>query len=204
MQTNILSLIIKKNFFWIILLFIFLIINLISINSINKLVTFETLAPLMAQPNANLNLLGIYKIILITLLIYNFYTFEIQHTKANVLLRISLKKWIITKIFASTLIIVFLDIIFVAITNCIFFNKLVFSLEYYLLPILYDELIALFVVALVNLVKNKNITVLLVIIGSILIYKFLNTSIVLLSVIILLIFNYLYFVHSKTIHKLDF
>ncbi len=137
----------------------------------------------------SIELLLVYKIVLIIFLTYSFYTYEIYYTFDFIFLRIKLKKWIISKLVTSIFLIAMFDLLHVGFVFIMFFKSIDFSLHFIAIQILFDIFLCLVVIFLINVFKNKSVIFILVTILGLFMFSNFKIMIFLISFPILIFLN---------------
>lgn len=189
-QVNILFEIIRKNFFWLVFLFILVFCKTLSI-----LFTFNTqevenqFLSLISMPQ-NFSILNIYQLVLIVYITYRFYVYEFKNSFENVILRANEKKWILNKMITVSIIAFLVRLIDFFVPYLLFSKEINLNINYFLTPFLYHYAIALCVVLITNLFREKQIITFLVsIISTYLIFMYLWCEAVLILLVLTIIFN---------------
>lgn len=193
-QYQILKKALKKNLIWLLLLLILVgIYNFINqVKQINP--ALEFLQIINNSPIKEMNTIEIticlYQIILVIYMTYIIYTYEMNNSFQNILLRINEKKWILSKYLILILFIIFYKIIYIYVAFLEFSNLLSLDIVYFIKSIIFDIVICLTTITCINFIKNKYLFLfLLTFLVSILEIKrnlFLNCAIIM----ILLFINY--------------
>ncbi len=193
-QLYILLQVIKKSWLWLSFIICLFIFNIISNEiTIYPLVAETNIYPMMSYPSKSFLLLTFCQIIFSVYFLYYYYTYEMQNSYENTILRINCKKWISIKLFYCALLSVMVRTILTLITYFIYQDILIFSLSFLIYPVIYYILLSLIVITLSNLVKINILNLIFIFVFCFLTFAFFNIWVFVLIVLILLIFNYMYF-----------
>lgn len=206
-QLKILIETLRKNFLWIIIFVLLVILSLIFYfvrpNTI-ELTPNDFLSMICYPKTANYSLmcflLTMYQVGLIIYIIYNYYTHEFEHSFENIILRTKEKKWIRQKCIIISLFIVFSRLLYVSLLYLYFYNKFSFQPDYLLYPILYQLFISIVVITTINILKREMILEFLIVFIVTYVTMFIfNPVIIFILYILLIIINCIYFQFKKMI-----
>ena len=195
----------KKNYTWIIL-FLLLITLCIVLQIVNPSpfgLKVEDYYVLIGHPTSEKissiqSLMLLYNIGLLIYISHIFYTYELSHSFENIIIRISSKKWIFNKIISFCILMSLFVVIRTIVIFSFFKNIISLNSKIFIITFLYNMLIYLIIMTLVNKFKiNKTFNFLIIFFSSLLAYKFFNIKIVLIINIILVILNMLTFNFKK-------
>ena len=209
LQLEIMLSVIKKTWFWLgILVFLSLIKIVLYTFNVHANVSYEAeflsflFIPGFTNYNLSTLLIGIYQTILVIYIVYVFYTYELNNAFFNVILRANEKKWIVSKLLLITIFNILFKLIYQFLIYLYFKNYIFFELEYFLYPVVYDLLLSLFIILMINFInKNKLIGFVVIILLSFIIFKYFNVFIALFLIGILIAVNIFKF-HFKWYYKL--
>lgn len=191
LQLNVLGETFKKSLVWLGIWLSLIILTIIFSSSYHfELSSFLSLINFPGHYNYALieYILIIYQICLITYITYVFYTYELNNSYSNIILRVKKNKWYLTKI----LMIIFMNIIFSIINFLICYSFLhsfiTFKFTYIIMPLIYNISCSFFLILLIELLgNNKSIIFILTLIGNILMrYYWYPWYIIILFISILL------------------
>ncbi len=194
-QLKILLKILKNNWKWIaILLFIVILkLTMIMLQPTDAEITYYDFLNLICYPNlkdtVNI-LLSLYQIGLYLYLILVFYTYEIEYSFENIILRSNEKKWINFKIITSIVFVIITKTIYILLIYLLF--KIYFPLKiYYLIyPNVFHIISVLSLITFVNIFKNNNKFILILsLIISYLVYKYFYLNISLILIVFIIVMN---------------
>ncbi len=205
-QLKIIVQVLKNNWKLILTLFFLLLISIIFylVRPIATITNKNDFLSLICYPKIEMNfinyLLSMFQIGLTIFLIYEYYTYEFNHSFEYTILRTKEKKWLVSKIIWSLIFIVLFKIIYIILAY-IYFNNL-FSLTFndLLIPVIYQITITMIIISSINIFyNNKILNFMVIFIFSILLFYFFSVNISLIIIIILIIFNIIYFRFKKLI-----
>lgn len=196
-QVKILLRNLKKSWLWIVIFALLTILSLIfyMVRPIDIELSRNDLISLISYPTNNeLNfialLITIYQIGFVIYYIYTYYSYEFEHSFENIIIRVDEKKWIFQKIFSSIIFIVFLRLIYTGLLYIYFYKAIPFELGFIFVPIVYQVLISLILITIINFIKiDSGINFLSSIIISFLFFINFNFWISLLLIIVLICIN---------------
>lgn len=181
----------KKNYIYIIVFFLFLILDIILLElSINGYEYGEVIK-LIGIPNKNVDILITYKIILFIFLIYYFYTYELRNIYDFILPRINLTKFYIGKVLFLMLVVIVINLIHFLIIYLWFKDKFMISFELFLPCIEYFILLMFLELIFIDMFNSKFVILTLTCISSYFIY--FNFQFKIWFIIIGVIFSYILF-----------
>lgn len=141
-QLTILKQLLKKNIFWILLLFLLASLSFITyqFRPLELEYTKNDLLQLLCYPGiSNKNffglLLSIYQISFTIYFVYSFFTYEVERSFSNIILRSNQKRWIIYKLVVCVGFVFFLQFFYVLFLVLLFMSKISISLDYFMIPI---------------------------------------------------------------------
>ncbi len=160
----------KKNYIYILVFFLFLILNIILLELSPTRYSYDEVIKLIGIPNKVVEILIIYKIILILFLIYYFYTYELRNIYDFILPRISLTKFYISKLFFLLIIVITINLIHFLIIYIWFKGKFMISFELFLPCVEYFVLLMFLELIFIDMFNSKFVTITLSCISSYLFY----------------------------------
>ena len=170
MELSVLRETLNKNYIYIMVFFLFLILNIILLElSINGYEYGEVIK-LIGIPNKNVGILITYKIILFIFLIYYFYTYELRNIYDFILPRISLTKFYISKLFFLLIIVITINLIHFLIIYIWFKGKFMISFELFLPCVEYFVLLMFLELIFIDMFNSKFVILTLTCISSYFIY----------------------------------
>ena len=122
----------KKNYIYILVFFLFLILNIILLELSPTGYSYDEVIKLIGIPNKVGKILIIYKIILFLFLIYDFYSYELRNIYDFILPRINLSKFYITKLFFLLIMVIVINLIHFLIIYLWFKDKYMINYELFL------------------------------------------------------------------------
>lgn len=186
-QYNVLKQSLRKNYKYILLFMMFLLLSILLLELKNSEVFYDDILGLIDSRGS---LLIVYKTFLIIFLIYYFYTYEMTYVYDLILLRINKGKFYISKLVFMFLFIVIFNIFHYGIVGIFF--KLDISILFNIS--LFYILLSLIEVFVINLINNKLLVFILTYILSFMIYN-INCS--LLVILFLIVINYILLVKKR-------
>lgn len=204
-EIKILKEIIKHNKLWFIVLFILSVMCILFFSiRINPLIFRETdLYAVISYPTKEhssiiSSLFSIYQIIFTIYLTYVYYTYEINNSFENVILRFSEKRWFVIKsLLFSTFITVF-RVLFNLCVYIYFAGHVEFSIDFIISPVCYHLFIVIITMTIINFVNfNKVFELIITFIISYLIFMSFNLEMAIILLFILYIFNLFCFSFKK-------
>ena len=195
----------KKNYIWVVL-FLLLITLSIVLHIVNPSpfgLKIEDYYILIGHPTSEKissiqSLMLLYNVGLLIYISYIFYTYELSHSFENIIIRISSKKWILNKMISFCILVSLVGAIRILGIFLFFKNIISLKSEFFIITFLYNMMIYLITISLINKFKiTKKINFLIIFFSSLLVYNFFNTKIILIINIILIIFNILTFNFKK-------
>ena len=170
LELSVLKETLKKNYIYIIVFFLFLILNIILLElSINGYEYGEVIK-LIGIPNKNVGILITYKIILFIFLIYYFYTYELRNIYDFILSRINLTKFYIGKVLFLMLVVIVINLIHFLIIYLWFKDKFMINFELFLPCIEYFILLMFLELIFIDMFNSKFVILTLSCISSYFIY----------------------------------
>ena len=170
MELSVLRETLNKNYIYIIVFFLFLILNIILLElSINGYEYGEVIK-LIGIPNKNVGILITYKIILFIFLIYYFYTYELRNIYDFILSRINLTKFYIGKVLFLMLVVIVINLIHFLIIYLWFKDKFILNFELFLPCIEYFILLMFLELIFIDMFNSKFVILTLTCISSYFIY----------------------------------
>lgn len=170
MELSVLKETLNKNYIYIIVFFLFLILNIILLElSINGYEYGEVIK-LIGIPNKNVGILITYKIILFIFLIYYFYTYELRNIYDFILSRINLTKFYIGKVLFLMLVVIVINLIHFLIIYLWFKDKFILNFELFLPCIEYFILLMFLELIFIDMFNSKFVILTLTCISSYFIY----------------------------------
>ncbi len=200
-QLKILLYNLKKSYLWIIILFLLMILSLIfySVRPLELKLSSSDFIELISYPRSkNISfvslLVSIYQIGLTIYYIYIYYSYELENSFDNIVIRSNEKKWIFQKIVGSIIFIILFRLIYTGLLYIYFYEKIPFELNFLVMPIIYHILISLIIITILNYTKFDNgIKLLISVIISFFFFLKFNVLISLFLIIIIIIFNCIFF-----------
>ena len=127
------------------------------------------------------------QLLLNSLIIYRYYTYEVNNSFENVVLRSSDKNWFCYKLIGLLFGVIFVRLVFWALAYLFYHGLITIRLSYFIYPIIHHFLVGIIIITICNLFKNQIMRFILIIIFSILtsIYFHLWYIIILIGLIIL-------------------
>lgn len=186
----------KKNILYISIYFISLIFGVILFYLRNKQIEFnidEFLVLINFPKFSNLSylyeLIKIYEIGLLVYLVYDYYTYDLNYSLDNIMIRESVNKWYLNKIIIFAIFIIIFKIFEVSMLYLIHSSEVLFDIDFYIYSIIFDIFILIIITSLYN---YKRIILNYIFLSIILIYTYLrfNIIITLILSIFIVIFNY--------------
>lgn len=181
----------KKNYIYILVFFLFLILNIILLELSPTGYSYDEVIKLIGIPNKIVEILIIYKIILILFLIYDFYTYELRNIYDFILPRISLTKFYIAKILFLMLVVITINLIHFLIIYIWFKGKFMISFELFLPCVEYFVLLMFLELIFIDMLNSKFITLALSCISGYFVYT--NFQFKIWFIIIGVILSYILF-----------
>ncbi len=170
MELSVLRETLNKNYIYIMVFFLFLILNIILLElSINGYEYGEVIK-LIGIPNKNVGILITYKIILFIFLIYYFYTYELRNIYDFILSRINLTKFYIGKVLFLMLVVIVINLIHFLIIYLWFKDKFILNFELFLPCIEYFILLMFLELIFIDMFNSKFVILTLTCISSYFIY----------------------------------
>ena len=170
MELSVLKETLNKNYIYIMVFFLFLILNIILLElSINGYEYGEVIK-LIGIPNKNVGILITYKIILFIFLIYYFYTYELRNIYDFILSRINLTKFYIGKVLFLMLVVIVINLIHFLIIYLWFKDKFILNFELFLPCIEYFILLMFLELIFIDMFNSKFVILTLTCISSYFIY----------------------------------
>ena len=171
MELSVLRETLNKNYIYIMVFFLFLILNIILLElSINGYEYGEVIK-LIGIPNKNVGILITYKIILFIFLIYYFYTYELRNIYDFILSRINLTKFYIGKVLFLMLVVIVINLIHFLIIYLWFKDKFILNFELFLPCIEYFILLMFLELIFIDMFNSKFVILTLTCISSYFIYS---------------------------------
>lgn len=147
-------------------------------------------------------LLLIFQIGLTIYFTYFLYTYEIDFSFFYIILRSNLKKWLIVKLVSILSYIIIYRLVFILLSSVYFIDKMSFNPISIIVSILFHISISLIVITIFNVIKRKDISILLDLIIIFLTFKFFNIYFLILMDLILIISNF-YIIKNRKIFARD-
>ena len=192
----------KKNILYISIYFISLIFGVILFYLRNKQIEFnidEFLVLINFPKFSNLSylyeLIKIYEIGLLVYLVYDYYTYDLNYSLDNIMIRESVNKWYLNKIIIFAIFIIIFKIFEVSMLYLIHSSEVLFVIDFYIYSIIFDIFILIIITSLYN---YKRIILNYIFLSIILIYTYLRFNIIItliLSIFIILIFQFFIFLN---------
>ena len=208
LQKNIFKCVFKKNILWFCLLYIIIGLCVIfyrvrpsfineSIEDYLILISY----PFYGKKSSLQFLITLYYLAFNIVFFYDYLTYEIMNSCENIILRVSSKKWIISKIFFYFFSVFLFCSVNTLVLYLFFCNSFNFNIEYIFIPFLYFISSSLIVCFIYWLLKNNRVLNFIFSLFFIfLLYNLYNFNIVFLLSILFLFINILFF----DINKLNF
>lgn len=156
-QINVIVENVKKNCIWFILFIVLVFLKALSVLlEIDKIDVYDAVSLLLSMPTY-MNILNLYQIIFVIYFTYKFYTFEFKHSFENVVLRINDRIWLFNKVLMLIIFNFVLRLLCIFIAYMFFSNRVIFSLNYLILPFLYYSYITIQTVLIINVFKKREI-----------------------------------------------
>lgn len=195
-QSRILLNRVKKNILYIIIYLISLMLGILLFYLRNKQLSFnvdEFLLLINFPKILNISylyeLIKIYEIGLLVYLVYDYYTYDLNYSQDNIMIRESVNKWYLNKIITFSIFIIIFKIFEVSILYLIHSSEISFNIDFYLYPIIFDIFILIIITALYNY-RRVILSYIFLSIILICIYLRFNIIIALILSIFIVIFNY--------------
>lgn len=189
-QFNVLKENLKKNYIYILIFFLYLMVKIILFK-IDYNNSYDVIIPIFGVLGKQIDLLILYKIILVLFLVYSFYTYEFNSIYDFILPRINLSKFYLSKILFMLVIIFVINIIHLVICFLCFSNIVAFDMSIIMDSTMYFIIIGLIEVLFINLFKSKFLIFILSFICSYL--YFINFKYCYLLCFVLMIIGYVSF-----------
>ena len=190
-QFNVLKENLKKNYIYILIFFLYLMVKIILLKLDYNSNSYEVIYPIFGVMHKNIDLLILYKIILVLFLIYSFYTYEFNNIYDFILPRINLNKFYLSKILFIGIIIFVINLIHVIVCFLCFKNIVTLDIDIILSTSMYFIIISFIEVLFINLFNNKFIIFILSFICSYL--YFINFKYCYLLCFVLIVMGYISF-----------
>ncbi len=201
---------IKADKIWIISFISVFIICLIyvSINYVDFENKKEIYALLINYSNTNLKndfIYTLYNLYFVVFTIYfsmSYFSYDLTNFNESLIIRENSKKWIIKRTVTILFIIIFIKLVGSIVISLIFNNSL--NIKILLISILYQIIISLIGITSYSLIKKDIFSVIVSVILSVVLFLYLtNIYIILVSILLLIVYNYLSFSFKK-IFKLKY
>lgn len=160
----------KKNYIYILVFFLFLILNIILLELSPTGYSYDEVIKLIGIPNKVGKILIIYKIILFLFLIYDFYSYELRNIYDFILPRINLAKFYITKLFFLLIMVIVINLIHFLIIYLWFKDKYMINYELFLPCVEYFVLLMFLELIFIDMFNSKFITLALSCLSGYLVY----------------------------------
>lgn len=160
----------KKNYIYILVFFLFLILNIILLELSPTGYSYDEVIKLIGIPNKVWEILIIYKIILFLFLIYDFYSYELRNIYDFILPRINLAKFYITKLFFLLIMVIVINLIHFLIIYLWFKDKYMINYELFLPCVEYFVLLMFLELIFIDMFNSKFITLALSCLSGYLVY----------------------------------
>ena len=170
MELSVLKETLNKNYIYIIVFFLFLILNIILLELCINGYEYGEVIKLIGIPNKNVGILITYKIILFIFLIYYFYTYELRNIYDFILSRINLTKFYIGKVLFLMLVVIVINLIHFLIIYLWFKDKFILNFELFLPCIEYFILLMFLELIFIDMFNSKFVILTLTCISSYFIY----------------------------------
>lgn len=208
LQKNIFKCVFKKNILWFCLLYIIIglcvIFYSVRPNFINESIEDYLILisyPFYGKKSSLQFLITLYYLAFNIVFFYDYLTYEIMNSCENIILRVSSKKWIISKIFFYFFSVFLFCLVNTLVLYLFFYNNFNFNIEYIFIPFLYFISSSLIVCFIYWLLKNNRVLNFIFSLFFIfLLYNLYNFYIVFVLFILFLFINILFF----DINKLNF
>lgn len=181
----------KKNYIYILVFFLFLILNIILLELSPTGYSYDEVIKLIGIPNKVWKILIIYKIILFLFLIYDFYSYELRNIYDFILPRINLAKFYITKLFFLLIMVIVINLIHFLIIYLWFKDKYMINYELFLPCVEYFFLLMFLELIFIDMFNSKFITLALSCLSGYLVYT--NFQFKVWFIIICVIISYILF-----------
>lgn len=181
----------KKNYIYILVFFLFLILNIILLELSPTGYSYDEVIKLIGIPNKVWEILIIYKIILFLFLIYDFYSYELRNIYDFILPRINLAKFYITKLFFLLIMVIVINLIHFLIIYLWFKDKYMINYELFLPCVEYFFLLMFLELIFIDMFNSKFITLALSCLSGYLVYT--NFQFKVWFIIICVIISYILF-----------
>lgn len=189
-QLNVLKENLKKNYIYILIFFLYLMVKIILFK-IDYNNSYDVIIPIFGVLGKQIDLLILYKIILVLFLVYSFYTYEFNNIYDFILPRINLSKFYLSKILFMLVIIFIINLIHLVICFLCFNNIVTFDMSIIIDSTMYFIIIGLIEVLFINLFKSKFLIFILSFICSFL--YFINFKYCYLLCFVLMVIGYVSF-----------
>ena len=190
----------KKNILYIAIYLISLIFGVILFYLRNKQIEFnidEFLVLINFPKFSNLSylyeLIKIYEIGLLVYLVYDYYTYDLNYSLDNIMIRESVNKWYLNKIITFSIFITLFKIFEVSILYLIHSSEVSFDINFYIYSIIFDIFILLIITALYN---YRRCILNYIFLSIILIYIYLRFD----AIIVLILSAFMFIFNYKTIN----
>ena len=199
LQYQILKTTLKKNQFYIYLLFIIaglcLVFYELSLTQGYQESAFLSLIgyPMVSDVSFLGMILSLYQFFLIFYLFYHFYSYEVSHSFCNVFLRTNSKKWMVSKIAVFLLFLLLFRLLYISLLSLYFLGKISFSASYFIYPIVISIFFVAICILLYHFVKNKVLLLVLLIILSYTLLTFFHCIFIVLLSILLFLYHIFFF-----------
>lgn len=181
----------KKNYIYILVFFLFLILNIILLELSPTGYSYDEVIKLIGIPNKVWEILIIYKIILFLFLIYDFYSYELRNIYDFILPRINLAKFYITKLFFLLIMVIVINLIHFLIIYLWFKDKYMINYELFFPCVEYFFLLMFLELIFIDMFNSKFITLALSCLSGYLVYT--NFQFKVWFIIICVIISYILF-----------
>lgn len=195
----------KKSWLWIIILMFLMILSLIfySVRPVGLEVSSNDFIallgiPLQKQYSFFALLISIYQMGFTVYFVFIYYSYELDFSFENIILRVNEKKWIFEKIFVCIVFTIIMRLTYTGLTYIYFHNKILFEASFIILPVIYHILISMILITIINFIKLDNsLKFFITIILSFLVFIKFITCIATMLIIILICLNIIHFYFKK-------
>lgn len=202
MQLRVLWNTLKKTFIWLFIFIIFLIINYL-IYAFGNFSDEEHLFNMLLIPDKVIGYVLLFKIIFITIFIYQFYIYEVNNNYIYIFNRINLFKWLSIKYFWILVLLIIYNIIYL-VALYFMFNTNIDLIIFYIKDII---IIDFFLISLLILVTNisylKKFSVIVIIGVTIILPYIYNCYLFIVLGILFIIINYILVIKFRVLKYLD-
>lgn len=200
LQRQVLFDVIKKNRLWInifLLIISFMVIFYLCLP--NRLSDMDKFFIMISYPqNFEFDFITIlfltYQIVWAIYLFYLYYTYELEYSFENVILRCDDKKWLLMKFLVLFIFTVLYKTIYTFLIYAFFFKKINFNIDFVIYPIIYSFFLATVLFSCINFVKEQKIFIIIItLVSSYLMFIYFNIWGSIILGLVLLIINFLLF-----------